>query len=413
MTLRHFAAPLMLALPLLSGCHGDEPLNPPASSTENNGLFLRYVSIGNSIAAGVQSAGINDSTQQRTFPVLFARQVHTPFAYPRLAGRGCPAPYTNNVTQTRVGNQPPSQPCDLRTLPAPDYINNLAVPGLGVRDAFSNTASGLSTFSQLTTFLLGGRTQLQALLADRPTFVSVEIGSNDILGGLLADDNVGNIDSITPPAVFAAKYTELMDSVAGTGAKAVLFGIPDITVIPYASTGATYWCLKTGACPGVPAAAFPPTFTVSNNCAPAAAIPGAKGDSTLVPWPIGLAKIKSALAGPVTLDCSADAEVVTPAEYAAARNATDADNAVIQQQAQAHGWAFVDANQLESGLRSTGGIPAFPDISGALAGQSVLFGPYITLDGLHPSTQLQRIIADSMISAVNRTYGTGMSFVGP
>ena len=46
---------------LVAACHNDELFRPAAQPT--NALFARYVSMGNSITAGFQSGGINDSTQ--------------------------------------------------------------------------------------------------------------------------------------------------------------------------------------------------------------------------------------------------------------------------------------------------------------------------------------------------------------
>ncbi|HET9151479.1 MAG TPA: hypothetical protein VFN83_07145, partial [Gemmatimonadales bacterium] len=297
MTLRDSAAALLLAA-LLAGCRADQTLAPPTSATDNGGLFLRYISLGNSIAAGFQSGGINDSTQRASFAVLFAQQAGTPFAYPALAGRGCPAPLVNNVTQERVGDQPAGQPCDLRQVPLPPYLNNLSVPGLDVANAFSNTSPDVTTYSRLTQFFLGGRTQVQWLMLEKPTFVSVEIGPNDVLGAIVSDANPGDPAEVTPPAAFAADYRKLADSIKATGAKAVLFTIPNVTLVPYVSTGSTYWCIKNQpACGFTTPSPFPPTFTVNNNCAPGAAVPGAKGDSILVPWVKGVPLIAAAAQG--------------------------------------------------------------------------------------------------------------------
>ena len=73
---------IALALPVLAGCFDSETLNSPDLSN-NNGLFTRFVSIGTSISAGFQSAGINDSTQQRSFQVLVAQQAGASFCVAR------------------------------------------------------------------------------------------------------------------------------------------------------------------------------------------------------------------------------------------------------------------------------------------------------------------------------------------
>lgn len=403
----------LLTLPLAGACWDNQELNSPDLSN-NNGLFQRYAAIGTSISAGFQSAGINDSTQRRSFPFLVAQQGGAAFGYPSIFGRGCPAPFTNNVTQARVGGGSATG-CDLRSVPIPTTLNNVAVPGLAVEDIFSNTATPISTYERLQTFFLGGQTPWNALKRTEPTFVSIEIGANDVLGGILSAGNPGNPDSVTPIPVFEAAYAEFADSVDALGAVVLAATVPDVTVIPYVSSGTVYWCLKTGLCPGVPAGGFPATFTVTNACAPNAAIPGSKGDSILVPWTIGVAGLLGASnpAGPVpfNLDCANTNQVVTPEEYANVRNATDAFNQFITAQASARGWTLVDANAILGQLRATGGIPPFPDLSQVPTGGSVGFGPWFSLDGLHPSSALHEVIADSAITAINRDHGTTIPLV--
>src|SRR5436190_14377986 len=99
-------------------------------------LFQSYVSIGNSIAAGVQSAGINDSTQRQSFSYLLAQQMGTRFAVPFLPRPGCTPPIANwqtgAVVQTGVPAGAPAataSTCALReTSSAGVVLNNVAVP---------------------------------------------------------------------------------------------------------------------------------------------------------------------------------------------------------------------------------------------------------------------------------------------
>jgi hypothetical protein len=376
---RNHAVALLLALPILAGCYSDDSLNPPAAPPVPSGgaVFQRFVAVGNSISAGFQSGGINDSTQTRAFPVLVAEAAGADFNIPLLPRPGCPSPFVNNVLKTHVGGVPDIgylSVCFGRTNNS-GAINNVAVPGAGVQDMFSNFATPISTYEKLTTFILGGRTEIQAMKDARPTLVSLEIGPNDVLGALIDSTNPGNPAEVTDPATFQTKYVELLDSVAATGAQGVvLFTVPDVTVIPFASTGSTYWCLRTGLCPGVPQQ-LPPTLTVSNNCAPDAAVPGAKGDSILIPWTKGLPRIAAAAAGqPTTIDCSVDSVVVTPSEYANMRNAVLAFNATVTAQLTAHpDWTVVDMNAILVAARLSGLIPGFPDITRASTGGTVTF----------------------------------------
>src|SRR5437762_9669601 len=99
------AAPMVLA-----ACN-NESLISPAPTT--GGRFARYVAIGNSITAGYQSGGINDSTQQQSYAALVAAQMGTAFVLPLLNKPGCAPPYTNVFTQARLSGGT-STTCALR-----------------------------------------------------------------------------------------------------------------------------------------------------------------------------------------------------------------------------------------------------------------------------------------------------------
>jgi len=171
----------LLGLLLVAACHNDE-LNRPFADTPVDPLFARYVSMGNSITAGVQSAGINDSTQQQSYAVILARAMRSPFFSPLMNRPGCPPPFTNVFLQTRVGGGAATT-CALRksaSIP-PLYISNTAVPGAEAIDIFTNLDTA-SNANALTQFFLGGMTQAQMMDRSQPTFVSVCMGNNDVLG---------------------------------------------------------------------------------------------------------------------------------------------------------------------------------------------------------------------------------------
>src|SRR6478735_1725597 len=107
-------------------CEADRELFGPTAL--NNEIFRSYVAIGNSITAGWQSGGINDSTQQQAYPRLLSIQMGTPYKYASLVNPGCPAPIANFQTQAKVGGTT-APPCSLRS-PASvtDVLNNVGVP---------------------------------------------------------------------------------------------------------------------------------------------------------------------------------------------------------------------------------------------------------------------------------------------
>ena len=362
-----FAAGLGCML-LVAACQNDVLNSPGVPPYAGGAMFQRYVAMGNSLTAGFQSGGINDSTQRRSYAVLVAGAMRGDrFYYPSLTNPGCPPPFTNVFTQTRVIGT--ATTCFFRNPALPPYVNNVAVPGAEALDLLQNGPGAGTNSNALTQLFLGGRTQIQAMVAAQPTFVSVWIGNNDVLGAATNGTNAGDSTLITPAATVQTEYTNIADAVEGTGAAAILIGVANVTVLPFFSQGATYWAIKNGLVPG---AAFPPTFTVSNNCAPiATGIPGARGDSVLVPFPYGGALLTAASPPnnqATNLDCADTvAAIVVPAELRKLVGAVLAYNAADSTIAAQRGWAWLNPNPTLDSLRA---IPTqvapFPAFTNAL-----------------------------------------------
>jgi hypothetical protein len=198
----------------------------------------------------------------------------------------------------------------------------------------------------------------------------------------------------------------VLDSIAAVNPQgAILIGVANVTAIPFFSAGATYWAIKNGLVPG---SAFPPLFTVSNNCAPIATlIPGARGDSVLVGFPYGAALIGAAAAGaPRNLDCADTvAAIVVPKELVKLVGAVTAYNAHISAQATAHDWAYYDPNPALDSLRTVPtAVRPFPAIGAAC--NTNPFGTAFSCDGVHPSASTHRLIATKLRDAINAAYTT-------
>jgi hypothetical protein len=386
------------------GCN-NENLFTPANYLTRDPLFDRYVSVGNSITAGFQSGGINDSTQLQSYAVLLSRQMGTPFFVPLMNKAGCPPPIISVFSNPpiRVG-PPPLNGCALReTQPVPPpYLNNVAVPGAYAYSILDNFNTPLAHPNALTTFFLGGYTQMGMLKNVDPTFVTVWIGNNDVLTAATAG---GDTTLITDTLAFKASYRTMLDSIATTSVRGgVLIGVANVTLIPFFSKGSTYWAIKNGLVPG---AAFPPNFAVSNTCAPMATlIPGAIGDSVLVPFPFGIPLIAAAAAGAKdTLYCT-ETQTVQPAELRKLVATVTTYNSFISAQAAARGFAYFDPNTLFTALPA-GSIPAFPTIGGAGA-VSAPFGSYFSRDGVHPTALSHKLFANALISLINATYNKSL-----
>ena len=407
---------VVLGLLLAAAACQNDQLNRPFSVTPVDPLFDRYVSMGNSITAGFQSAGINDSTQSQSYAVLLAHAMRSPFFSPLMRRPGCPPPFTNVFTQARVGGGTPTT-CALRVVPnpTPPYISNTGVPSAEVIDGYSNLDTA-SNSNALTSFFLGGLTQAQMMERAHPTFVSAWLGNNDVLSAATSSPNAGDSTKITSVANFQARYGALLDTIAQAGPRGVvLVSVANVTLVPYFSRGAVYWAIKNGLVPG---AAFPPAFTVSNNCAPSAVLPGlGRGDSTLVPFPYGAALLQAASPPnnlPRNLDCADTvAAIVVPSELVKLIGAMTAYNTYIASQASARQWAYLDVNAKFAQLaQDTAQVRPFPYFPQGNARDTVAvrrpFGRAFSLDGVHLSASGHRIVADTLRHVINSAYGTAI-----
>ncbi len=394
------AAGLGVAL-AASACSDEKLVSPPVPAYTGGALFQRYVAMGNSITAGFQSGGINDSTQQRSYAVLVGAAMGSPFYYPSLANPGCPPPITNIFTNppTRLAGRSATS-CFLRGTPIPPFLHNVAVPGAEVLDGLKNGPGPGTNSNALTVLMLGGRTQTQAMQAAQPTFVSVWLGNNDLLGAAEAGDTTLATDTAT----FHANYAHVLDSIKATGASALLIAVglghlANNVVLPFFSRGSTWYGLWS-------AGAFAPApFTVLTNCAPP------RGDTVLVSFPYGFGLLGAAKGGtPTTLDCTA-APVVEPRETLFFTRLQLEYNAIIQGEATARSWAFTDS--VNSTLDSLAGVvnqfAPFPNAPAPCSGSP--FGLAFSCDGIHPAALTHRLIARKLVRAINAKYGSAIPAV--
>jgi hypothetical protein len=390
----------------LGACHEDETLQPhapPAVSTVDS-LFDRPVWMGNSITAGYQSNGINDSTQSLSYAKLLTDAMGSAYFYRSLRMPGCIGPFIRNAANpaVRVGGANGTK-CSGSTTAELPWMTNTAVPGARAIEITNNSAAPVSASNTLTQVILQFATQAQRMIEAEPTFVSMWIGNNDVLGAL-TNANPGLPAAVTSQVNFDAAYDAAVAQIeASTATGALLVGVVDVTNIPYASSGRVIFCAKNpgvGGCPGtVGTSPLPPLFTVNPNCA-------ASADSIMVPWSKFVPMIGAAAGGGAQiLDCSVDGTVVTPSEYAIMRNAVAGYNAKIQAVATANDWAYWNPNPALDSLRLLGQIPPFPDLTNLATGV-VAFGPWISLDGVHPSSQAHKLIANYMRGVINTKYTT-------
>jgi lysophospholipase L1-like esterase len=408
---RILATTFLATLPLIGACDSETLITVSPNAVDP--IFTRYVSLGNSVTAGYQSGGLTAAMQMESYAVLLAENMGlevgvagAEFHVPLMNDPGCPPPITNIFTQERVMGLTAGD-CFLRQ-GTPEYLSNVAVPGSAVIDALTNL-DPTSNANALTTLFLGGRTQIEAAAAARPTFVTVWMGNNDVLGGITSAD-AGDASHVTSPTTFAANFAEMMDDLdaIGTIEGGALIGVMQVTSAPYASPALAY----------VSAAAGIPTLTALPNCSDVAIIPGTtQAVPSYVPFHYGAVLMAQAGAGvPTTLDCSVS-EVITPDEAVYMITSVTQYNAAIEAEAGERGWVYVDPNVLLATLSASDPMavlpfPAFPGgIYPADMTLNAPFGTALSLDGVHPSASAHVVVANALIEAINTTYSTSIPAV--
>jgi len=428
------AAIVLTAAPLFAACSSmlDDQTIGTKGAPAAGGAFTQYAAIGTSLSSGFQSGGINDSTQ-REGPVyqLAVGMGLTPgldWFYPSFQSWGCPAPLTNALTGARVGGVTTAF-CGYRApTSAQPFMNDVGIPGLRAIQAIDLQQVPTSADTlKLAQFITGGINPVNMVLAQHPTFVTIEVGANDVLAAATR----GDTSFLTAAAAFTTIIGQIRDSLHTLSPVpgVAIANVPNVTVIPHFTRASVLFCLKTGACPGVPATLpySSPLFTVDASCAPNAG--GGIGDSYLLTLG-ATGAITSVLAASraAKVDCGRDSALVAIAaapapavatagatinatEYATITARVTAFNASISSLATTEGWALVDLNAALTAQAAN--IPALPNFANALAlfacpspgcptGTVTLFSQ----DGVHPNKNGYRVMAQTFATAINAKYST-------
>ena len=360
-------------------------------------LFRSYVALGNSITAGFQSGGINDSTQRESYARLLALQMRTPYRYPSTGAAGCTPPFASPLDV--VTNPLILITCSAPSSAAAGPLNNVAVPGA---DSFDPTSPAMAGSNRLAAYFLGaGGTQVARAREADPSFVSVWIGNNDILGevteGMLRAPN----EAGTPPSQFAANYAQMMSALLSPNVRGgVLIGVMDASMAPLLIPASAL--AQPAVRAGIERYAGRP-IAVRADCA---------GSTSLISLGIAIA-IRVSSSRDATIGCTraagqsggvGDEFTLDDDEQAAVRRTVAAYNAYIRAKADSLGFAYYDPNPALAAFRADGRIPAVPDFDAARRP----FGLYVSADGVHPAGAAHRVLADELIAAINAKYGTAI-----
>ena len=267
-------------------CNNDEEvvIDPNSSDglplTAGTANFSKYVALGNSLTAGFSDGALFKEGQKGSYTNILSQQ------FALVGGGEFKIPYTSDnigglllggvqIQPSRLyfnGTAPVNVPGTITTEISNHLTgsyNNLGVPGA---KSFHLLAAGYGNIAGVPTgqsnpyyvrFASSSTsTVLGDALAQNPTFFSLWIGNNDVLGYAMSGgtgvNQTGNLNpatygpnDITDPNVFANVYNTLLDGTNGltkNGTKGVVANIPNVTSIPYFTT------VPTDALPGLPAA---------------------------------------------------------------------------------------------------------------------------------------------------------------
>lgn len=488
---------LASSLLFLTNCSDPEDvdLNPIIEEvlpdvTAGSADFSNFVALGNSLTAGFTDGALFRASQENSLSNILSQQ----FA---LAGGGS---FTQPLTNDNLGGlalngtriQGPRLVLDLR-IPGPSPLetfieqsvvvttdivtnnptgpfNNMGVPGAKsfhlLFDGYGNPANLALPVPLANPFFVRmasspSATMLNDALAQMPTFFSLWIGNNDVLG--YATTGGDGTDRITPvsgaPGVgFDGTYGALIAALTAGGRQGVVANIPNVTDVPHfttvphnpvpldAATAAAVNGAYAGYNGGLQAAlaALAGTGLLTQEEVDARTISFVAGannavvieDETLTnlgainPAFAALPQIRQATAedllvlpslsfigtlavpgNPLSVNGVAvplaDRWVLLPSEQEEIAVATAAFNQIIESAASAAGLAFVDANALLSQLADTG------IASGPFTLQSNLVtGGAFSLDGIHPTARGYALLANEFMKAIDATYGSNFEASG-
>jgi lysophospholipase L1-like esterase len=374
--------------------------------------FTRYVALGDSYGAGVSSNSMVDAHQKNGYVAVLATQTGAPnFQQPTVSQPGI-GPELQLLSIRPLTILPKSSTNGVPTnLSLPRPYNNLSIPGARVNDLLTLTGKQppTNTQTQFATFILRGLgTAADQALAQQPTFISVWIGGNDLLGAVLA----GTPAALTPLPQFEASYNALMDRlVAGAPNAGIVIGsLADAKSVPFATT-------------------IPPVIV---NPATSQPVLGPDGKPIYMIADLGGGTIGQLPPGSlVTLGASSfmatgygippalaplfptlpnagkplpDGVVLTPAELAVIDKAKVDMNAVIIATGARLGIPVVDYNAFFEKVK--GGLH-FGQIT---LSASFLTGGVFSYDGFHPSDIGYTLLANEMIRTINANYGSAIPF---
>lgn len=246
-------------------------------------------------------------------------------------------------------------------------------------------------------------TQLQAAMSLRPALTTVWLGSNDLLKFAFSNGQVGPTD----PAQFAGDLTTIIRSLQKSGSKVAVANLVDVLHAAFFFPGPQIVAVITAKFVSL---GLPPSVAAAFANQLAAEILKESGVGPNGGWLTlqGLGKTFTAFQnGSPTIGLLPTGDYVTAALGVRLQQSNNALNSVINGVAQQNGAALVDINGTFHKIVANGGIyPLNPKCCSLIYG-----GGFFSLDGIHPSDTGYAVLANAFISTIDSSFGYNIPFV--
>jgi lysophospholipase L1-like esterase len=263
--IKNFKWLLLVSLTFVACTNDDDVLVMEEPVSAGSANFTKYVALGDSFAAGYSDGALFVEAQKGAYPNILAQQFaeagggafSTPFMGDNIGGLllggnviAGQRLYFNGSAPVAVSGAPTTNVATKVTGP----FGNLGVPGAKsyhlIAAGYGNVAgvaAGLANPYYARFATSATSTVLADAVAQTPTFFSLWIGGNDVLGfatsGGIGVNQTGNMNpatygsnDITDPTVFASVYNSLVTGLTANSAKGVVANLPYVNTLPFFTT---------------------------------------------------------------------------------------------------------------------------------------------------------------------------------
>lgn len=427
MSLKLAGVAAVAALAFLVASCGDfkksSVVNPPSNSPLD---FTTYVALGNSLTAGYQNGALYKSAQLYSYPNLIAQQTGSQnFQQPLISDPGIGGRLKIVSLVGPVIGSDPVQGGSPLNLSLNRPYNNLGVPGAILYDLIDTSnfqAKGLPPRSNpffgivLRSSAFGSSAVAQALNL-KPTFVSVWIGANDVLGYASSGGTRGTDPAThslpTDQATFTYLYNQTMNALltGAPNAKFATANIPDVTAIPFFTTIPAVVVNPATQQPVTVNGQFVPLIVQRHDASGNLYVGQANPLYDLILL-TAMDSLKAGVGIPAALGGTgrplSTQFVLDSFEVAKVRNATQGFNQVIAAFANSNPTkvVMVDAYSILNRIKQNGYMA-----DGITLSSAYISGGFFGLDGVHPTSRGYAVVANEFISAINAHFGSNIPIV--